>query len=113
MLIVWLAEGRPLYVSEEAGQTIPYISDIGASGVQPLFIAGSTVCVVVFDGVFIAERWLRHRGRLAHNTSRVQKALSLCAILFAVIGAVGLICLTILDTVDYPRAHDVCLCVFM
>lgn len=97
----------------EPGQKIAYISDIGAQGLQPLFIAGSAVTVVVFDAVFISERWLRHRGRLAHNTSRGQKILSICAIIFAIIGAAGLILLTIFDTVDYPNAHDAFLAVFM
>lgn len=33
-----------------------------------MFIAMSTVTVVVFDISFIAERYLRHSGRLAPNT---------------------------------------------
>lgn len=113
MILVWISEGSPRYSSMEPGQKIAYISDIGAQGLQPLFIAGSAVTVVVFDAVFISERWLRHRGRLAHNTSRAQKILSICAIIFAVIGAAGLILLTIFDTVDYPNAHDAFLAVFM
>ena len=113
MLLVWITEGSPIYPSMEPGQHIAYISDIGAQGLRPLFIAGSTVTVVVFDVVFILERWFRHKGRLAHNTSRVQKGLSVCAIIFAIIGACGLILLTIFDTVDYPNAHDVLLVVFM
>jgi len=113
MLLVWITEGSPRYSSMEQGQHIAYISDIGAQGLQPLFIAGSTVTVVVFDIVFIAERWLRHRGRLAHNTSWVQKTLSICAIFFAIVGALGLILLTIFDTVQYPRVHDGLLVVFM
>ena len=113
MLLVWITEGSPRYSSMEQGQHIAYISDIGAQGLKPLFIAGSTVTVVVFDIVFISERWLRHRGRLAHNTSWTQKILSICAIFFAILGALGLILLTIFDTVHYPRAHDGLLVVFM
>lgn len=113
MLIVWLAEGRPHLQGEAANQTIPYISDIGASGVKPLFIAGSCVTVVVFDVVFIAERWLRHKGRLAHNTSWWQKGCSIGATFFAVAGACGLIFLTIFDTVHHHRAHDVLTFIFI
>ncbi|CAD0091966.1 unnamed protein product [Aureobasidium vineae] len=113
MLGTWLAKGSPLYVSMEQGQTIAYISDIGATGLQPLFIAGSAVSVVVFDVCFVSERWLRHKGRLAHNTSTVQKVLSGFACAFAIIGAIGLILLTILDTVSHPTAHDICLVIFM
>ncbi|CAD0020258.1 unnamed protein product [Aureobasidium pullulans] len=113
MLGTWIAQGSPRYVSMEPGQKIAYISDIGAQGLQPLFIAGSAVTVVVFDCVFISERWLRHQGRLAHNTSNVQKGLSIGACLFALAGAAGLITLTILDTVNHPRAHDIGLGIFM
>lgn len=113
MLGTWLARGSPRYVSMEQGQTIAYISDIGATNLQPLFIAGSAVSVVVFDVCFVSERWLRHKGRLAHNTSITQKILSGFACAFAIIGAIGLILLTILDTVDHPTAHDICLAVFM
>ena len=113
MLGTWIARGSPRYVSMEPGQTIAYISDIGATNLQPLFIAGSAVSVVVFDVCFVSERWLRHKGRLAHNTSITQKILSGFACAFAIIGAAGLILLTILDTVDHPNAHDICLGVFM
>lgn len=116
MLIVWLAEGRPHLAGMHNAphyQNIPYISDIGASGVKPLFIAGSTVAVVVFDLVFIAERYLRHSGRLAHNTSWTQKILSMFATLFALVGAAGLILLTIYDTVNHNRLHTAFTAVFI
>jgi hypothetical protein len=71
------------------------------------------VTVVTFDFVFIAERWLRHRGKLAVNTSWFQKSLSIIATVTAVIGAVGLILLTCLNDVKHHTAHDVCLVIFM
>jgi Frag1/DRAM/Sfk1 family len=90
-----------------------YISDIGAHSLQPLFIAMGTVSVVSFDMVFIAERWLRHRGKLAPNTSWLQKALSICAIISAIIGAIALILLTCLNDLHHGTAHDICLAIFM
>jgi len=90
-----------------------YISDIGAHKAKPIFIAMGTVSVVTFDFVLIAERWLRHRGRLPENTSWLQKSLSILSILAAVAGAVGLIILTRLDNVNHHRAHDACLIVFL
>jgi hypothetical protein len=67
-----------------------YISDIGAHELQPLFIAAGTVTVVTFTLTFVAERWLRHRGRLVRNDSKAQKILSVCSIIAAIIGALGL-----------------------
>ena len=113
MLGTWLAEGSPYYPEFGKGQTIAYISDVGAQGLKPLFIAGSTVMVVVFDVTFIAERWLRHKGRLTQNYNKVEKALSVCAIIFAIIGAAGLILLSCFDTKRHPRLHDIFLIVFM
>lgn len=115
MMVVWLAKGQPIYpsMSYAQGQTIAYISDIGATGLKPLFIAGSTVSVVVFDFAFISERWLRHKGRLAHNTSWTQKILSICSIIAAIVGAAGLILLTIFDTRRHPHLHRVFLGLFI
>ena len=90
-----------------------YISDIGAHQLQPLFIAAGTTTVVTFTFTFIAERWLRHRGRLVRNDSRAQKILSVFSIIFAVIGMIGLIILTCLNDVHHHTAHDTCLVIFM
>lgn len=115
MLGRWAAIGSPVYPdSFNPGQTYPYISDIGAtSWGKPLFIAGSAVSVVVFDVAFVSERWLRHRGRLTKNYSTSEKILSVLAILAAIIGACGLIFLTIFDTVRYSRVHTSMLVVFI
>jgi nitrate reductase gamma subunit len=113
MLGYWLAAGSPHYEEMGANQKIAYISDIGATFLKPLFIAGSTVMVVIFDLAFISERWLRHKGRLTPNYSKWEAFLSVCSIIAAIIGAAGLILLTIFDTKHYPVAHDVLLGVFM
>lgn len=113
MLGYWLAVGSPHYWFMGANQKIAYISDIGATFLQPLFIAGSATMVVVFDLAFISERWLRHKGRLTPNYSKWEAFLSICAIIAALIGAAGLILLSIFDTRQYPHVHDAMLGVFM
>ena len=59
MFIVWEVEGSPHYGSMASNQRIAYISDIGAQGLKPLFIAGCCVTTVFLDLSFAAERWLR------------------------------------------------------
>ena len=113
MLIYWLARGSPHYVSMEASQSIAYISDVGATELKPLFIAGSCVTTIFLDASFAADRYLRHKGTLAPNTTMAEKVLSGLAILTAVVGTVGLICLSIFDTVHYPRMHDTFLALFI
>jgi len=113
MLIRWCVIGKPQYPSFDPGQTIAYISDVGAFGLKPLFISGCCVTTVFLDLAFASERFLRHEGRLAPNTSRAQVILSVISILFAVCGTVGLVCLSIFDTYHYPNVHDGCLLLFI
>ncbi|MCJ1247496.1 hypothetical protein MMC30_004710 [Trapelia coarctata] len=94
-------------------QTIAYISDVGAQGLKPLFIAGSCVTTVFLDLAFAAERWLRHTGALERNTTRNEKILSVFAIIFAIAGTAGLILLSVFDTLHHPRLHDGFLLLFM
>ena len=107
MLLVWIVEGRPHYDSMGPAQTVPYISDIGAESLKPLFITGSVVTAIFLDCAFASERWLRHRGPLAKNTTTTDKALGVLTIVFAVVGTVGLIMLSTFDTLHYPSAHDI------
>lgn len=113
MLGYWINAGSPHYPFMDAGQKIAYISDVGATFLRPLFIAGSATMVVVFDLAFISERWLRHQARLTPTYSKAEAGLSVCAIIFAIIGGAGLILLSIFDTKDYPTVHDSMLGVFV
>jgi hypothetical protein len=123
LLIDWsttktrLPDGRlvthPHYPSMAASQSIAYISDVGAYKLKPLFIAGSVVTTVFLDLSFLSERWLRHRGRLARNTTSLEKMLSGLGILFAVFGSAGLILLSIFDTYRHPTAHNCFLLLFI
>jgi uncharacterized membrane protein len=113
MLVVWNVEGKPQYASFDPGQTIAYISDAGAEGLKPLFIAGCVVTTVFLDLSFLSERWLRHRGRLARNTTTGEKVLSCLSIVFAIFGTVGLTCLSIFDTLRHPQLHDIFLLLFI
>jgi hypothetical protein len=97
----------------EPGQNIAYISDIGAQRLKPLFIAMGAVTVVTFDLGFIIERWLRHTGRLARNTSLWQKFCSIASMIAAIAGGAGFVLLTIFDTLHHDRLHDAMLGLFI
>ena len=113
MFIVWELEGSPHYASMDPNQRIAYISDIGAQGLKPLFIAGCVVTTVFLDLSFASERWLRHTGRLAKNLGMAEKILSGLSIVFAVAGTAGLILLSIFDTLRHPKLHDGFLLLFI
>lgn len=114
LLIFWCVDDHyKIYASMDPGQTIAYISDVGASRMKPLFIAGCCVTTVFLDLSFLSDRWLRHRGRLVPETSTAQKVLSGISIIFAAIGTAGLILLSIFDTLHHPKLHDIFLLLFI
>ncbi|KAK6510942.1 hypothetical protein TWF506_010031 [Arthrobotrys conoides] len=113
LLITWISDGSPYYDSmDPSGQTIAYISDIGADYLKPLFITGSSITSVCFVLSLLGARWLRHRGRILPNTSMAQRVLSIISIVGAAIGGVGLILLAVFDTRRYVTLHRVFLAVF-
>jgi hypothetical protein len=115
MLLTWIVSWHRAHLPSMAPtQRVAYISDIGATHeLKPLFIAMGTTTVVCFTLGFVVERWLRHMGKLAHNTSWHQKVLSFIAIIAAIAGAVGLILLTIFDTLHHHKMHDAMLTLFI
>lgn len=98
-------------MSENA--TIPYISNVGAHMLKPLFITGCALTTIFFDLSFAADRWLRHTRRLAPNTSTGEKVLKSLTIVFAVVGTAGLILLSVFDTWRHNILHNIFLGLFI
>ncbi|KUI71544.1 Protein sfk1 [Cytospora mali] len=114
MLLHWIVDTKfKVYPSETDGQTIAYISDVGAGELKPLFITGCVLTTILLDTSFLSDRWLRHRGRLVPNSTMGEKVLSGLTISWAVVGTAGLILLSIFDTYHHPRLHDVFLGLFI
>ncbi|KAK9326013.1 Frag1/DRAM/Sfk1 family-domain-containing protein [Lipomyces orientalis] len=113
LLGIWAGDGYRRYPGQDADSHLPYISDIAASGVKPLFIAADAVQGVLFVLALVSERYLRHKGRLEPNRYKAEKVMSTLAIVFAVVGQIGLVLLSILDTYRHHRAHVICLGIFV
>ncbi|KAF8520259.1 Frag1/DRAM/Sfk1, partial [Hysterangium stoloniferum] len=111
MLIVWAVDGKPKYVSQDGN--IPFISDIGASKIKPLFIAVCSVTAACFAVSLVLERWLRHARRLLPDMRRRERLFSRLAIAGATLGGIGLVLLSVFDTVRHVKLHRVFLLVFM
>ncbi|EWY79749.1 hypothetical protein FOYG_17143 [Fusarium oxysporum NRRL 32931] len=104
MLLHWIIVDHSRRLPTMASTAnIAYISNIGATDLQPLFIVGCVLTAVFLNLSFLSERWLRHHGRLVPNTSRAEKILSILSICCAIIGTVGLICLSIFKTGTHTR----------
>ncbi|KAI1489441.1 hypothetical protein F5X96DRAFT_641067 [Biscogniauxia mediterranea] len=114
LLLYWIVDTEQVkYSSMQGDQTIAYISDVGADVLKPLFVAGCIITTVFLDLSFIADRLLRHRGRLVPNTSLGEKILSGLCIFFAFVGTVGLCFLSGFDTAHYPTLHNIFLLLFI
>ncbi|KAI5924327.1 hypothetical protein F4810DRAFT_138199 [Camillea tinctor] len=114
LLLYWIVhENERMYSSMGSGQTIAYISDVGADTLKPLFVAGCIITTIFLDSSFIADRLLRHRGRLVPNTSLSEKILSGLCIFFAFVGTIGLCFLSGFDTSRYHTLHDIFLLLFI
>lgn len=113
MLVYYSAIGSPHYPSMDPDMTIPHISDVGAFTLKPLFITGSVITTIFLDLGFFSERYLRHKGRLAKNTTKTEKVLSSLSLVFATIGTAGLILLSIFDSYRHGTLHNIFLFMFM
>ncbi|PBP25334.1 hypothetical protein BUE80_DR003807 [Diplocarpon rosae] len=113
LMIYWQAKDRPIYPSMEPGQSIAYISDIGAKQLKPLFVLCAALTTVSFNASIVAETWLRHWGGPEHHYTQAERRLSIASIVFGALAGYGLVCLSIFDTQAYPRVHNLCLFTFM
>jgi Frag1/DRAM/Sfk1 family len=105
LLIPWLLQGRPTLPSFDDGQTIAFISDLGAFNLKPLFIAGSFLTIILYLATLVADRALRHR-RIPSHSSCGEMTLSVIAFVGAVLGGAGLVLLSIFDNFRFTATHD-------
>lgn len=119
LMACWAAQGHPVYSfmlkdgKDKDHQTILYISDIGATNLQPIFIACAGAQGICYVLSLTAERYLRHAGRLLPNWNRTEKIMSGCAIAFGIIGQLGILFVSIFNTNVFPHVHVAMLCVFI
>lgn len=60
-----------------------------------------------------AERYLRHAGRLQPINRRRERVTAAFAILFAIVGQIGITLVAVFNTVDHPHTHLAMLTVFI
>ncbi len=65
------------------------------------------------DLAIVSERWLRHKGRLAKNTTTTEKVLVIMSLTFALLGTVSLILLAVFDTNNHSRLHRLFLLLYL
>lgn len=105
MLACWSFQGHPIYWFMSEYQFPVYISDVGATNLQPLFISCAG-----FQGLFVflsvlAERYLRYKGKLLPNTSHHQVNAIIASIVFVAISMLGILFVSIFSTRLYHHVH--------
>ncbi|KAB5590134.1 Frag1/DRAM/Sfk1 family protein [Ceratobasidium theobromae] len=111
MMITWAATGKPKYPSQEGN--IPYISDVGAYTLKPLFVVGAVITGLGFFFTVLAETILRTRGRLLPAVRRRGVVLGVISCIWALVAAAGLGLLAGFDTWRYSTLHRLFLLIFM
>ncbi|KAJ5758127.1 Frag1/DRAM/Sfk1 [Penicillium nucicola] len=104
MLGHWTMIGEPRYGLMKPGQNIPFISDIGAQELKPLFMIGCITTVLLLNLSFY--QFIQSRGY-------VNKLCTHASFFFTVIGSTGLILLSVFDNIDHHFTHDVFVTIFI
>jgi hypothetical protein len=112
LLTYWAATGRQKYPAMQPHHTIPYISDIGADDLKPLFIACSILSTAPFAVWYSTQRW-RRVFREYPKPRRIIKAVVALNMLSAIVGSLALCLLAGFDIVGHKFIHDPLLLVFI
>ncbi|ODV64690.1 hypothetical protein HYPBUDRAFT_154294 [Hyphopichia burtonii NRRL Y-1933] len=106
MLTCWGAQGRPIYKFMGGVHQDPvYISDIGATNLQPLFIACAGFQGIFFVGTLLLEYILRRKIKLQPYVSNKQPIFAIVSIVCAVIGQLGILFTAIFNTNNFHNVH--------
>ena len=99
MLACWGAQGRPIYsFMNGAHQNPVYISDIGATNLQPLFISCTGFQAIFFVGTLVMELYLRKAEKIQPYVSKHQPRLAIASIICAICGQLGILFVAIFNT---------------
>ncbi|RCK59535.1 Protein SFK1 [Candida viswanathii] len=106
MLAVWGAQGRPIYSFMNGEYQNPvYISDIGATNIQPLFISCSGFQAIFFVGTLVMGFYLRKVKKIQPYIDKHQPRLAIASIICAIIGQLGILFVAIFNTRDFHSVH--------
>lgn len=113
MLSAWYIQGQPTYWFMTHDDRPVYISDIGATSLQPLFISCTGFQAIFFVSTLIVEHILRKQGKLQPYTSTKQPILSYISIFWAIIGQLGILFVSIFNTNSFKNVHLTMVAIFI
>lgn len=113
MLICWAGQGHPIYYFMHYYQKPVYISYIGATNLQPLFISCAGWQGLFYLLTLITEYFLRRTGRLQYWFKKDERNLLFSSICLAIVGELGILFVAIFNIKNHKHAHDSLLVVFL
>lgn len=106
LLVAWYVQGSPTYdFMNGESQSPVYISDVGATNLQPLFIACTGFQLIFFLGTLVMEFVLRQKRKLQPYVSHKQVVFAILSIICAVIGQLGILFVSIFNTNKFHAVH--------
>ena len=106
MLGWWGAMGNPDFRNTGHDNQRPvFLSDLGQTHLQPLFISCAGFQAIFFIGTLVMEFFLRKTGRLQQYLSDKQPIFALISIFFATVGQLGILFVSIFTETEYNSVH--------
>lgn len=106
LLSCWSLQGHPIYSFMLPDTQDPvYISDVGATNLQPLFISCTGFQLIFFIGTMVMEYVLRTKQKLQPYVSSKQPKFAIVSIICAILGQLGILFVSIFKTTKYPTVH--------
>lgn len=106
LLSAWSLQGHPIYwFMNGEFQNPVYISDVGATNLQPVFIACTGFQLIFFVGTLVMEYVLRTRQKLQPYVSLKQPKFAIVSIICALIGELGILMVSIFKTNKFHTVH--------
>lgn len=105
LLACWSFQGHPIYWFMSEEQFPVYISDVGATNLQPIFIACAGFQGIFFVASLALDKYLRSQKKLLPCLSEDEKRLSWCLIVFACISMLGITFTAIFKTNRFHHVH--------
>ncbi|KAH3662005.1 hypothetical protein OGAPHI_006186 [Ogataea philodendri] len=109
MVVCWVAQGRPNYEDLHVymAHLIIYLSNVGATNLQGLFIAGAATMGVFFVWTMIEEMYLRSRRKrfLLPSFRRTATVLHVACIIFTFLSSLSIFLVSCLKDTKFSTAH--------
>ncbi|QWU89815.1 hypothetical protein CA3LBN_004163 [Candidozyma haemuli] len=113
LMSAWSIQGHPMYSFMDGYHKPVYISDIGATNLQPLFISCTGFQLIFFVGTLLMEFVLRKMRKLQPYVSNKQHWFAIVSIVCAMIGQLGILMVSIFNTNAFHPVHITMVAVFI